>query len=227
MVANKNAESQVDAAALQSDLASFASTLGFSSASSSGFNNSDFRKTGPSSSRRPSNRRRDFPRKDSKFKNREAVPVGKSKPPQYPKNDSGEGSTLAESNRFKNLPKLPLVKPSALALWYNDAAELEEKLIGKDKKVEFNSVDDWKNLVEKKKELGERLLVQYAQEYLSSRGQQGDIKMLLATQRSGTAADKVSALSVLIGDNAVANLRSIDSLLGNLNFFFFYYKFGF
>ena len=39
-------------------------------------------------------------------------------------------------------------------------------------------------------------------------GQHGDIKMLFAAQRSGTAADKVSGLSVLIGDNAVANLRA-------------------
>lgn len=108
------------------------------------------------------------------------------------------------------------MKSSALGVWYNDAAELEDKLIGKNKKIEFNSVDEWKGLVEKKKELGERVLVQYAQDYLSSRGQHGDIKMLVATQRSGTAADKVSALSVLIGDNAVANLRSIDSLLGSI-----------
>lgn len=119
-------------------------------------------------------------------------------------------------NKFKNLPKLPLVKSGALAVWYNDAAELEEKLIGKEKKIEFKDVDEWKSLVEKKKELGEQLLAQYAHEYTSSRGKHGDIKMLYTTQRSGTAADKVSALSVLIGDNAVANLRSIDSLLGNL-----------
>jgi hypothetical protein len=40
--------------------------------------------------------------------------------------------------------------------------------------------------------------------------------MLLATQRSGTNADKVSAFSVLIGDNPVGNLRSLDALLGIL-----------
>lgn len=108
------------------------------------------------------------------------------------------------------------MKSSASGVWHDDAAELEEKLIGKDKKIESKSVEEWNDLVEKKKELGERLLAQYAQEYMSSRGQHGDIKMLFATQRSGTAADKVSALSVLIGDNAVANLRAIDSLLGNL-----------
>ncbi|XP_051135888.1 protein SLOW WALKER 2 [Andrographis paniculata] len=215
MVATKNAKSQLDPAALQSDVASFASSLGFSSAPSSGFNDSDFRKTGPirTSARPPSKPPRDF--KDSKFEKRKDIPVRKSKPPQNRNNHPGESDPVVEnSNRFKNLPKLPLVRASALGVWYNDAAELEEKLIGKDKKIEFSSVDEWKHFVEEKKELGERLLVQYAQDYLSSRGQHGDIKMLLATQRSGTAADKVSALSVLIGDNAVGNLRAIDSLLG-------------
>ncbi|KAL2481603.1 CCAAT-binding factor [Abeliophyllum distichum] len=57
-------------------------------------------------------------------------------------------------------------------------------------------------------------MAQYVQEYESSRGQSGNIKMLFATQRSGTAADKVPAFSVLVGDNPVANLRSIDMLLG-------------
>lgn len=61
--------------------------------------------------------------------------------------------------------------------------------------------------MEKKKEMGERLLAQYAMDYESSRGQSGDIKMLLTTLRSGAAADKVSAFSVMIGDNPTANLR--------------------
>ncbi|KAL0341800.1 UNVERIFIED_CONTAM: CCAAT/enhancer-binding protein zeta [Sesamum calycinum] len=194
MVAVRKPKPSEDTATLQSDLASFASSLGFSSAAapSSGFNDSDFRKTGP------------------------IKPQQDQKPAKNQKYEPRNSNLLAETdnNRFKNLPKLPLVKASALGVWHDDAAELEEKLIGKDKKIEFNSVEEWRSLVEKKKELGERLLVQYAQDYLSSRGQHGDIKMLVATQRSGTAADKVSALSVLIGDNAVANLRSIDSLLG-------------
>ncbi|KAK4427436.1 CCAAT/enhancer-binding protein zeta [Sesamum alatum] len=209
-----------DTATLQSDVASFASSLGFASsaAPSSGFNDSDFRKTGPIKphSQSPSNTQKNSSQKNSKIKNRKENPRRDQKPAKNQKYEPRNSNLLAETdnNRFRNLPKLPLVKSSALGVWHDDAAELEEKLIGKDKKIEFNSVEEWKSLVEKKKELGERLLVQYAQDYLSSRGQHGDIKMLFATQRSGTAADKVSALSVLIGDNAVANLRSIDSLLG-------------
>lgn len=72
--------------------------------------------------------------------------------------------------------------------------------------------------MEKKKELAERLLGQYVIDYEQSRGQSGDIKMVLATQRSGTVTDKVSAFSVLVGDNPIANIRSIDSLVGNVLF---------
>jgi ribosome biogenesis protein MAK21 len=116
-------------------------------------------------------------------------------------------------DKFKNLPKLPLVKASSVGVWYMDAAELEEKVIG-DKKVEYRNLEEWKNVVAKKKELGERLLAQFAQDYESSRGQSGDIKMLIATQRSGTATDKVSAFSVMIGDNPIANVKSLDALIG-------------
>lgn len=119
--------------------------------------------------------------------------------------------------KYKNMQKLPLVKPSALTVWHVDAAELEDKVIGSDRKNKiavFKNADEWKSKVEKKKELGERLLAQYAQDYESSRGQSGDIKMVLTTLRSGTAADKISAFSVMIGDNPTANLRSLDALLG-------------
>ncbi|KAL6568326.1 hypothetical protein OROHE_004010 [Orobanche hederae] len=224
MAAIKEQKPPKDTATLQSDIASFASSLGLRSsgraaaAPTSGFKVSDFRKTGPvkPQSRSPSTFRKNSSQKNPKIENRKPNPRQNGKPAANQKHDIRNSNLLAEKNdnRFKNLPKLPLVKSTALSVWYNDAAELEEKLIGKDTKLEVNNVEEWKVLVEKKKGLGERLLAQYAQDYLFSRGQHGDIKMLFATQRSGTAADKVSALSVLIGDNAVANLRSIDSLLG-------------
>jgi ribosome biogenesis protein MAK21 len=124
-------------------------------------------------------------------------------------------------NKFKNLPKLPLIKANALGVWFEDAAELEGKVVGEGNKVEMKNLDEWKRFVEKKRELGERLMAQFAQDYESTRGKSGDIKMLISTQRSGTAADKVSAFSVLVGDNPVANLRSLDALLGKFYFHWF------
>ncbi|PWA96240.1 CCAAT-binding factor [Artemisia annua] len=116
-------------------------------------------------------------------------------------------------DKYKNLPKLPLMKASALGVWYTDAAELEGKVIG-DKKKGIKGVEEWKELVEKKRELGERLLWQFVSDYEGTRAQSGDIKMVLATQRSGTVTDKVSAFSVLVGDNCIANIKSIDALIG-------------
>lgn len=156
------------------------------------------------------------------------IEKNKSKPDFRPKprpgfrtNNLENDSTKFTTDKFKNLPKLPLVKASTLGVWYVDAAELEEKVLGREakKNVEIKNLEEWKGLVEKKKELGERLLAQYARDYESSRGQSGDIKMLIATQRSGTAVDKVSAFSVMIGDNTVANIRSLDVLLGKVLFF--------
>ncbi|KAJ1408291.1 CCAAT-binding factor [Sesbania bispinosa] len=106
------------------------------------------------------------------------------------------------------------MKANALGVWFEDAAELEAKVIGEGKRVEMRNVEEWKGFVEKKREMGERLMAQYAHDYESTRGNSSDIKMLVSTQRSGTAADKVSAFSVLVGDNPIANLRSLDALLG-------------
>ncbi|KAJ9181067.1 hypothetical protein P3X46_009238 [Hevea brasiliensis] len=207
---------------LKSEVASFAPSLGLSSFlpfSSSGFNDADFRKSGPL--KKPNNdsesspktqldksskKARDFKNKDSQSHNNEIRSHFDQKPKQKP----------VPKPPYKNLPKLPLVKASALGVWHEDGMEFEKKVLGEGKsKLELKmGVEEWKGVVEKKKELGERLMWQYAQDYEQSRGQSADIKMLVTTQRSGTAADKVSAFSVLIGDNPIANLRSLDALLG-------------
>lgn len=211
---------------LKSDVANFASTLGLSS-SSVGFNDTDFRKTGPI--KRPTSKKveQEAPlenpqkpkfNKNKKVNGKSDLQNGKSKPqldnkpvPKQPVLKLENGNGGGGIDRFKKLPKLPLVKASNLGTWYVDAEELESKICGgEEKKRVVMGVRE----VEKKRELGERLLWQYVGDYEGSRGQTGDIKMLMATQRSGTAADKVSAFSVMVGDNPVANLRSLDGLLG-------------
>lgn len=101
-------------------------------------------------------------------------------------------------------------------MWYVEASELEVKVMGNEgvRKIDVKNGDEWKRIVEKKKELGERLLAQYGEDFEKSRGNSGDMKMLVATQRSGTAIDKVSAYSVMVGENAIANVKSLDALLG-------------
>ncbi|KAF7843646.1 CCAAT/enhancer-binding protein zeta [Senna tora] len=207
---------------LKSDVASFASSLGLStSLPSSGFNDVDFRKKGPSKPNKPPKKQETASkaRQEDTSKSRNKITSGKdmakAKPMPKPSvlsledGDKGRGF-----NKFKNLPKLPLMKANASGVWYVDAAELEAKVIGEGKRAEIKNVEEWKGLAEKRREMGERLMAQYVHDYESSRGQSGDIKMLISTQRSGTAVDKVSAFAVMVGDNPMANLRSLDALLG-------------
>ncbi|KAK3220621.1 hypothetical protein Dsin_014591 [Dipteronia sinensis] len=243
---SKTITNEEDIDQLKSELASFASTLGLnSSSSSSGFNDSDFRKTGnikrnnekkpafentqnPKSKNQNKNNKKKHvdqnstepkkltengrshfeqePRKKNEKSNQKPVP----KPPVLSLASGGGG---ANHDKFKKLPKLPLVKASNVGVWYVDAEELEKRVCGGGEERKKRVVLNFKE-VERKRELGERLLWQYVADYEGSRGQTGDIKMLVATQRSGTAADKVSAFSVMVGDNPVANLRSLDGLLG-------------
>ncbi|KAJ9184828.1 hypothetical protein P3X46_004516 [Hevea brasiliensis] len=252
---NEKTTKKNDVELLKSEVATFASSLGLSSSSlpsSSGFNDADFRKSGPLKKPKSSKQKtqldktlesnesegssktqfdkssekvRNFKNKDNKSHKNEKKSQFDQKPKKNPlpkppvlsldDNNKSNSSTRA-FDKYKNLPKLPLVKASALGVWHEDAMEFEKKVLGEGKsKLELKmGVEEWKGVVEKKKELGERLMWQYAQDYEQSTGQTGDIKMLVTTQRSGTAADKVSAFSVLVGDNPIANLRSLDALIG-------------
>ncbi|KAH1149412.1 hypothetical protein GLYMA_16G012100v4 [Glycine max] len=213
---------------LKSDIASFASELGLSTNQPhSGFNDVDFRKIKPN---KPPKKKQQTPEKltpqnsqnpkiktfgknNGPHEKRNANPEPKPKPPVLSL-ENGAHREKGFNNKFRNLPKLPLMKASGLGVWFEDMGELEVKVIGEGKKVEVKDVGEWKGFVEKKRELGDRLMAQFVQDYESSRGQSSDIKMLVSTQRSGTAADKVSAFAVLVGDNPIANLRSLDALLG-------------
>lgn len=215
---------QNDIERLKSDVASLASSLGLSS-SSSGFNDTDFRKSGPLKPlKEPAP---DKPRNDVATTRKDSVGRKHAKPnPKLKPNVlSLEETKSWKIDKFKDLPKLPLMKASSLGVWHQDAVELESKILGEGKErlnlgeVAQRGVEEWQGVVEKKREVAERLMAQYVQDYEVGRGQSGDVKMLIATQRSGTAADKVSAFSVLVGDNPVANLRSLDALLGNIFLF--------
>ncbi|KAB1218311.1 CCAAT/enhancer-binding protein zeta [Morella rubra] len=240
---------------IRSDVASFASSLGLSSSilsSSSGFNDSDFRKTGPLKSKPTKLHKRKTQNTENTSENNEEQkakefdkprPTHNQKPKVQNFNTSEKNKSNQKTNdqkwntngkpkpkasvlaldenekqkgfdKFKNLPKLPLMKANGLGVWYMDAADLEAEVVGEGKRSGMSNVEQWKSVVEKKRMLGERLMAQYTKDYEASRGQSGDIKMLAATQRSGTAADKVSAFSVMVGDNPIANLRSLDALLG-------------
>lgn len=102
--------------------------------------------------------------------------------------------------------------------WYVDADELEGRVLGKEAmgtKPKVTGVEELRRLVERKKELGERLMKQYTREYeeMARKKKSGDLRLLEATARSGTTTDKVSAFACLVEDNPIANVRSLDALL--------------
>jgi ribosome biogenesis protein MAK21 len=103
-------------------------------------------------------------------------------------------------------------------IWYVDADELETRVLGKEARStnpQITEVEEMRRLVERKKEMGERLIQQYSIEYQEAarKKKSGDFRLLETTTRSGTTADKVSAFACLVEDNAIANVRSLDALL--------------
>ncbi|KAF8111259.1 hypothetical protein N665_0076s0243 [Sinapis alba] len=218
-----------DMNALTSEIASFASSLGLpSSLPSSGFNDSDFRKP----SKPPKTQKRKNPKKDlsegtqgdankprsnnpneAKKQNPKEAPA-KPKPDFLSIDDENNGFKAKRFEKFKALPKLPLVKASLLSSeWYNDAEELEEKVFGGggNRRV---AAEELKGVVEVKREMGERLMWQYAEDFVASKGKSGDMKMVISAQKSGTVADKITAFEIMVGENPIANMRSLDALLG-------------
>lgn len=199
-----------DIDAIKSDVASFASSLGLvpGAGNSSGFDDSDFRKSGPMSAPKPPK----HPQTPEAPANTE--PLQNPKPTKKPHPlELHAPHTAATTSAATNYP---LVKASALSgQWHADAAELEARVLG-DRKHAPPAVglQEMQRMVERKRELAEKLIMQYSREYDSVRRGTGDLKLLEMSAKSGTSSDKVSAFTCLVEDNPIANMRALDSLLG-------------
>ncbi|KAJ3686788.1 hypothetical protein LUZ61_015952 [Rhynchospora tenuis] len=211
-----------DLATLHSDVVSFASSLGLVSgvpSNSSGFDDSDFRK--PPQPIKPAKTSHSKP--VTKGSEENANPTPKTPDPKFAKKNRPKPLEVAPFESDGDVAhkgsELPLMKPSALSgSWHVDAAELEARVLGKEArgtKPRITGVEEMRRLAERKKELGERLMQQYTREYqeAAKKKKSGDLRLLEATARSGTTADKVSAFACLIEDNPIANVRSLDALL--------------
>eukprot|EP00897_Mesotaenium_endlicherianum_P007143 jgi/Mesen1/6457/ME000033S05757 len=69
-------------------------------------------------------------------------------------------------------------------------------------------------LVEAKREEGQRLLQASAEAYERLKERDSDARWLATARQSGTSSDKVSAMTVVIQEDPLANYRSLDALLG-------------
>ncbi|CAI5475406.1 unnamed protein product [Closterium sp. Yama58-4] len=73
---------------------------------------------------------------------------------------------------------------------------------------------EWMALAEQLRGEGDALLKEAAEAYERRKESSSDARWLAAVRRSGTAADRVAALTVVIQDDPVANLANLDALLG-------------
>ncbi|XP_047082099.1 protein SLOW WALKER 2-like [Lolium rigidum] len=196
-----------DLDAIKSDVASFASSLGLvpGAGSSSGFDDSDFRKSGPINAPKPP-KHPQTPEAASKPPN----PKPTKKPHPLELHGPHTATTTSAATNY------PLVKAGALSgQWYADADELETKVLGDRKHAPpAMGLQEMQRLVERKRELAEKLMAQYSRDYDTGRRGTGDLKLLEMSAKSGTSSDKVSAFTCLVEDNPIANMRALDSLIG-------------
>uniref|UniRef100_A0A0E0LYB7 CCAAT-binding factor domain-containing protein n=1 Tax=Oryza punctata TaxID=4537 RepID=A0A0E0LYB7_ORYPU len=192
-----------DIDALKSDVASFASSLGFLAGNtSSGFDDSDFRKSGPINPPKTT----DAPPNPKPTTTKKPHPLDIHGPNTTTNSVSGAATT-----------NYPLIKATALSgQWYADAGELEASVLGARKQLlpSVGGLQEMQRILEGKRELAEKLMAQYTVEYDMVKRGSGDLKLLEISAKSGTSADKVSAFTCLIEDNPIANMRALDSLLG-------------
>ncbi|KAK1279902.1 hypothetical protein QJS04_geneDACA004839 [Acorus gramineus] len=184
---------------LKSEVASFASSLGLAAPSNdSGFDDSDFRKTGPI---KPSKNSRNPPSSTKPSKPSKPTKLEHSKPSAKPqkKIDPFKLAETESDAKGAGLPKLPLIKADALlGQWYETAAELESKTLTGALAVPTVGIERQKVLAAEKKEMGRRLLDQYSREYQISKGRTTGVKLLYTSLRSGTSKDKVNALMSMV-----------------------------
>ena len=179
---------------LLSDVASFASSLGLSSSAgtASGFDDSDFRKTGKM---RPVEPQSTVPIRD-----KSAKPI---------KNNPLEQIDPFEVSEKKVKERFPLMKAATpMGLWYEESSELEARL------TENSGQKMRARGLEEVKRVAEVLMAQFTEDYETRTKKHGDWQLVRTAAKSGTTNDKVTALATLVGDNPVANLKSLDILLG-------------
>ena len=61
---------------------------------------------------------------------------------------------------------------------------------------------------------GEKLLSLAALTFERERSKDSDARWLDTARKSGTTSDKIAAMTVVLQEDPVANLRSLDALLG-------------
>ena len=121
-----------------------------------------------------------------------------------------DSSSKADSKIFSKIRSLLKSSP-----WFEALESLLESVRNNEKRDQKSvGGEEWNELVNKAQRKGEEFMEKAAIEYEKLRGKDSDMRWLMIARKTGTTADKVAALTVLLQDDPIANLKSLDSLLG-------------
>ncbi|KAL2652822.1 hypothetical protein R1flu_020950 [Riccia fluitans] len=236
---NKGKSAGVELQAIQSDVASFAASLGLSAGGgvSGGFDDTDFRKKG-SINKKPEKDKlgsvdSDKAGKEKKKKvgdsDAKGVSAGEAggvvkKKPWNKENSVGNGKFKHSNDRNKGWNfSAPLdAKPGGWKSQQHDANARKRKASwenegdeeGEAKRPLVERPFGESESVQKLRSEAQELLEKLSSDFEKNRSRNKDAEWLLKARRSGTSADKVAAMTVLLQENPKANVRALDSLLG-------------
>lgn len=98
------------------------------------------------------------------------------------------------------------------SLWYEGLAAAAENPRAKSSKDVTTSEGD--EFSASKRKEAEQLMEKAVSDYEKSRSKDSDTRWLMTARRSGTSSDKVAAMTVMLQDNSMLNLRTLDALIG-------------
>lgn len=186
---------------LLADVQAFAAELGFAGGS---LGEGDFNDFAPTNAAKSISKKPSKQQENSKANNRITPAPHKSKPAY---NKTHKSEKLREERQFGSTdPRARSILPrDEPAIWWEAASNLP--------KVPLKRVEAPPHIIESARKAAESLLrnEEAAFENRASNGQ--DLKWLQQARRSGTTADKVAALTVLIQESTVANLKALDQLV--------------
>lgn len=102
------------------------------------------------------------------------------------------------------------------SMWYEGLAAAAANLKAKTSKAVTSGEGD--EVPASKRKEAEQLMEKAVSDYEKSRSKDSDTRWLMTARRSGTSSDKVAAMTVMLQDNPMLNLRTLDALVGRVGF---------
>lgn len=171
---------------------------------------------------------------DSSEKPAAVVEKGKGKKRSLPSDASGQGNEksakkerLSEGGPKNDAPgagKFVASLDKSLAKSFQSASLWHEGLVAAAANPKAKSSKDvaagreGDEFSASKRKEAEQLMEKAVADYEKSRSKDSDTRWLMTARRSGTSSDKVAAMTVMLQDNPMLNLRTLDALLGRARF---------